>query len=191
MTVPQIEALTEAWHKWSSSPDFPFAKSRSRGYCINATRTGIDALAAYGVKAKPVSVSMVIANQAASQLIEAGVPFTEWPEHAWSIGLGHDNATSPDAGWNGHLVIEVGNYYVIDLSGEALHRPGLIEIDGPIVLAGLARVGQETHYTLDRSVVVFAQRTPEHNAWRHAPGWTTRRPLDTAELIRRMALELT
>ena len=189
MSQAHALALAQAWETWSSDPTFPYAKSKTRGYCINATRTGVDALARFGVKAKPISVGMLIANQAAVQLIDQGIPPKQWPEHAWSIGLGHGNETTPESGWNGHLVIE-GTDFMLDLSAETLHRPGLIDIDGPLVLPRLPPVGEAVEWTLRGNLRLVMHRTPEHNGWRQASGWLRRDTEFTNELVRRMRGEL-
>lgn len=186
MDIPN--AMADAWDKWSREPSFPFARQGTTGYCINATRIGVEALRVLGIKAKPASVQMLILNAAADQLARAGVPTDRWPEHAHSLGLGMGDDFTPGAGWDGHLVID-GFYFTLDLSGEAYARPGRITLDGPLVLPPLPALGERKVWKVASHVIVV-DRAPHHNAWRSATGWTRRHREHELELVARTRSEL-
>lgn len=189
MNGPVLDAMVLAWRQWCTEPSFPFVSTRSKGYCINATRTGIEALRILGVRAKPASVTVLVLNAAAEQLRQAEVPVERWPAHAWSIGLGVNGEY--DGGWNGHLVIDGGDF-TLDLSAGVLHRPGLIAIDGPLILPALPPLGTEFRMVGEDGTVLWVHRSPQHNEWRRASGWVNRRPDVERELAARtrIALEL-
>lgn len=166
-------AMAQAWDRWTHELSFPFRRARTSGYCINATRTGVEALRTLGVKAKPASVSMLVANRAADQLIRAGVPCEQWPDIAWSIGLGHSNDMDARGGWDGHLLIDGGDW-CLDLAAEMLERPGLIGVSSALVLPALPPVGVRRMWEHDKHVFVL-ERAPQNNGWRRATGWTVQR----------------
>jgi hypothetical protein len=178
-----IEAAVLAWREWDRSPEFPLASHRLRGYCINSTRIGVEALRLLGVKARPTSVSMLVANDAGWDLATRGVDVDEWPAHAWSVGAGFDDAGDGGA-WNGHLIL-TGDGFALDLSAKMFHRPEHgIWLDGPLHLAAdLTDDGLHLHRF---GVHVDVCRRPEFRRWRTAPGWTDRRPELSAEYARRI-----
>lgn len=182
MSKAIAHALAEAWDEWSRAASFPFMRSQQRGYCVNATRVGIQALRAFGVFAKPASVTLVVLNQAADQLARAGVPVEQWPAHAWSVGVGYgDNAVN--GGWDGHLLIDGGDW-ALDLSGEAYERQGRIDIRGPLLLPALPPLGERQAWTFAKHTFVI-ERAPQHNAWRRLNGWKVRSIEAEHELVAR------
>lgn len=101
--------------------------------CILATAVGVDALAAFGIPARPLSVDVWVVNQ----------PWLDWrdrdpegpqPADAWllagGVGQPKDAPTAPPLvprslkPWDGHLVVEVPSMKVLlDLDLRAMARP--------------------------------------------------------------------
>lgn len=174
----EVAALAAAWNQWWDEDGFPF----SPDCCINASRTGIEVLRQLGVKAKPLSVSIVVFNDFAWRLFQADKPTCEWPPQAWSIGVSTGQDSRPGK-WNGHLMIE-GDGWMLDLSARQFHRPGRITVTEPWIIPPVEEE-RHTTYVDDHRQVLMIARTPRSNGWRRAPGWIDRRPEVEQELLRR------
>jgi len=181
-TAAIVHAMADAWDVWSKQATFPFGRRRT-GYCINATRTGIEALRILGINTKPASVTMLVLNAAAEQLLRADVPVTQWPEHAWSIGLGSSDDVGPNGEWSGHLLID-GGTFTLDLSSEVMERAGRITINCPMILPPLPSYGERAAWSTHGHTVIM-ERAPQHNTWRKASGWKDRHPEIERELAMR------
>jgi hypothetical protein len=168
MTAPlEVRLLAEAWRKWEREPSFPY----SPDCCINGTRVVIDALREFDVKARPVSVGVLLFNRFAWDLYQAGIPNTEWPYHAHSIGIDPTVGTvGRDGGWDGHLVAE-GDGWTLDISAGAFDRPGRIISPGPRVLDTNVPPTGFGVYTDGHGQTLLMERQPANNRWRQAPGW--------------------
>ena len=185
-----IRELSEVWGEWQREPRFPFRKD----HCVNGTRVAIEVLHRFGVEARPLSVAFILFNRFAWELYNEGVPADEWPEHAWSLGVGPEGMTVSidDQGedrWNGHLVAE-GDNWTLDISAGQFDRPGRIVCRGPRVMPALPAKGWVE--MIDNFGQILAiRRWPENNAWRHAPGWKRLHAAETAELEARLRIRMT
>lgn len=166
MIPDPVLALGPAWRRWEALPTFPFKPD----CCINAARVGVEVLRRFGVKARPVSVELLLINRFGLQLMEAQVPVDQWPAHAHSIGItpGADFAHRED-GWPGHLMIE-GDDWTIDLSARQFARPGKLIVDGPWMLPPIPR-GERLVLVDDYRQALVVSRWAGNNGWRRAPGW--------------------
>lgn len=175
-----VRAYAQAWRKWSHEDDFPFDAS----HCINGTRVAISALSVLGVRAKPVSVRFILFNRPAWELYERDVPVTEWPEHAWSMGVGPGSDTGQGR-WNGHLVCE-GADWTLDVSAGQFHRPGRMTMTGPrLIPTRLPEQGYSATFHDDHRQVLLIGRWPENNHWRTAAGWSRLHAVEVAEAVKR------
>jgi hypothetical protein len=132
--------------------------------CILASRTGHEVLRELGVASNVYTCQLLVFNDQGWDLMEAGVPHSEWPDQAWSIGVGMDPLNEVGR-WNGHMMLHVGDE-LIDLSASQLNRPGRIEISGPLVLPYVV----ETGMTRFGPVRILVNRTHVRN-YRHANDW--------------------
>jgi hypothetical protein len=107
------------------------AKHFSNTRCLNGTRVCIDVLKHFNVRAKPLSVDVLVANLAyASRCMRGGLPkddaeLEEWKAAgAWAVGL--DKLPSPDDDvrgvWPGHLVA-IAQDWLIDSGSVQMSRP--------------------------------------------------------------------
>jgi len=166
--VTPTEALCTVWREWSKQDEFPF----SPDHCINGTRCAIEVLRHFGVQARPVSVSVVVFNGFAWELFSERVPVSEWPSHAWSVGV-DPRKPHREGQWSGHLVA-AGEDFTLDISAGQFHRPGKIDMPGPILIDGA--VGPDGLLVSGRAGMrVLYGLTPEANEWRTAAGWRLER----------------
>lgn len=108
--------------------------------CIQVSRLGVDVLHRYGVDAKAQPVSVAAYTRKGYELQQRGVPISQWPDDAWSVGVMGTGKSDPDTRrWDGHLVIVVRNpnrkRTLIDLSADQMNRPQRgIHIEGPVFM---------------------------------------------------------
>jgi hypothetical protein len=150
--------------------------------CIAATRHGIEALAYFGIDAKPLKVMLVTGNEAWADWMNAGMPGGTMPEEAWSLGVDLDSVRPK--GYAGHLVAWLPReQMLVDLSLGQFARP---DRDMPLPKAAAFDVPEDffTHgaawsVTDDVSgkhvVLVYDPRTEKD--WLHAPDWQRKPPL--------------
>lgn len=149
-----------------------------RGRCIEGTRLATAVLRHLGVDAAALACDVVAANRAGVALLAEGVPATEWPPHAWSIGVLCDiprsgaNRQEPGRrrGFAGH-VVACGDGWFCDLTAQQFHRPerGLVvdaALAGPYDPA-VARVSHD----LPRGAVLVWKWRPEVRSYRTTPAW--------------------
>lgn len=101
--------------------------------CIASTRIGLDALEFFGVKAEAMPLFVMVMNDEALKMMEAGVSQAEiaaemrrWrpeePGGPWSIGVGAEIKNS--TGWAGHLMIALPQHHLLlDMSFDQASRP--------------------------------------------------------------------
>jgi hypothetical protein len=181
--IATVRLLADAWGRWTREADFPF----SPDHCINGTRVALGALRAHHIKAKPLSVQIVLFNKLAFDLFNDGLPVAEWPPEAWSVGVGPD-ARKNAGGWDGHLLCE-GDGWTLDVSAAQFTRPGRLSVPGPFVAdENLPAQGWATFG--DRFGQVLAlRRWPDNEGWKRAPGWNRLHIDEVAELLMRMEEE--
>jgi hypothetical protein len=149
-------------------------------HCILAARVLVEVGAYFGFDWRAQAVDVVVANQAAWELIQTDVPVSEWPEEAWSTGCHHD-LDLPGRGYNGHVVV-LGDHLIMDMAAKQFSRPhrGLV-VDGPIV-GTTDGFEHGAVFTDDETVVIYRPR--DSLAYRDAPDWRTNYRIETAALIR-------
>jgi hypothetical protein len=94
--------------------------------CIAATKITEQVAGYFGLRGKARPVRIVVANQAAIPFITSGVPVTDWPAHAWSVGT--DGSQRRPGRYPGHLVLLVRSRdaaYLVDSSLPQYARPRL------------------------------------------------------------------
>lgn len=186
-TAPSTSDLTTAarrmarrWHALSIvHPD-------SRPMCIEATRTGIAALARVGITARPLPCGITVFNQTALNLYRQGVPTTLWPAGARSVTVSPD-LPNDGPGWNGHLVIDHDDF-ICDLSLGAFSRPGRIHARPTVwakatdLLCVDASAGPAwIAYRSDRPIIVMIAPKPRLAAWRQTSAWRQDPPTDVVD----------
>ena len=90
------------------------------GACINATWIGLEVLRHLGVEASPSAWDAMVVNEEARLLMLQGVPVSDWPDTAWSLGVNSKTVDSEGVGF--HLVIQVQEG-ILDLSALQFNRP--------------------------------------------------------------------
>jgi hypothetical protein len=177
-----VEAMARAWGQWQAEPGFPFDDS----HCINGARVVTRALEKLGIPSRAVSVQFLLFNRPAWMLFEQDVPLSEWPDEAWSLGIG-PNVTGSVRGaqkWDGHLIVE-GEGWTLDISAMQFNRPGRIVIDGPRLMPPLPTNGHFMQLEDSRGQVLLIKPWHENNGWRSAAGWMRLHGTEVAECIRR------
>lgn len=166
--TPQ-EALVSVWRTWSKADDFPY----SPDHCVNGTRVAVEVLRHFGVRVGPQSVRVVVFNSFAWDLFRAGVPVSEWPQHAHSVGVDPSQIEQRPGQWNGHLVAR-GEEFTLDISAGQFHRPGRIEMPGPVLIDGTVDEGGLL-VSGPKGLRMLYGLAPEANEWRTAGGWRLER----------------
>lgn len=92
--------------------------------CILSTKVAIEVLAAFGYKAKPVPVVVVIQNREYLRAEAEGwdlveTPHGAWPEGAYAMGLGF----WADEKKAGHLIAVVEDEILLDMTLDQASRP--------------------------------------------------------------------
>lgn len=162
--------------------------------CIAAAAITIEALDAFGYRARPVAVETQVYNAIAAAWRESwpdGRRTGDPPEGAWSVGLGmvESGPVAPSGlrkrglttGREVHVVALAGTY-VIDLSIDQARRPkrglGMVR---PMAFdlgddSGVARflAGESVGWTLDGWTVIHKARPRSVTWWMDSPNWRRR-----------------
>lgn len=184
-----VEAVARAWEAmWRSGLD----RTVSHRCCILAARVSTNVLGRLDVDARAVAFDWALFNEPARQLAAAGVPFDQWPEFAWSVYAGQE---APGNGYPGH-VVTVTDDALVDLSAAQFHRPGRIELDGPLIIANPDRLpwpqrGEHIEWRMG-NLTVMARATGD-KGFRVAPDWADvsnwGRLADTVFMVARRLLD--
>jgi hypothetical protein len=176
--------LAAVWTDWQDEEGFPFTAD----HCINGTRVAVLALAALNVKARPISVSLILFNAEGWRLWGLGVPAEEWPEGAWSIGRVPEAPDPQQKGkWKGHLMCE-GDGWTLDVSARQFHRPELIEVPAALVIPENLPDEDWATYVGRNDQVLMIRREPTNNGWRQAPGWKRLHRYELMDVLARMGV---
>ena len=169
--------------------DPTLAKSR----CILATRTLIEVADYYGIPAEPVVTTCGVYNRAALELRDAGVPVSEWPAHAYSVGTSPspNHALGNKGGFDGHLIAIIDGH-LIDAATTQFARPAYgIELPAPICIPlphdwvpGSVVALQDTAGDGDWNCVAIYERETVHADYRTAPDWRRNYRRPAAAVIR-------
>jgi hypothetical protein len=113
--------------------------------CISSSRILLEVLQRRGISGRVMPVSAGAFNETAARLVLDGVPMQEWPDEAWSVGIGAIAEVGPQGGWDGHLVViarssaehDLGAPRVLlDPTADQMDRPerGII-VGGPVTFS--------------------------------------------------------
>jgi len=174
-----VSHLAEAWRQWEGESTFPF----SPDCCINGTRVATRALAEMNVRSRPVSVQFTLFNHVAYDLWKQGVGISDWPPHAWSLGVRRGEPVK-EGKWGGHLLCE-GSTWLLDISARQFDRSPRIVVDGPQVFCGPLPADGNLLTLMDGRQQVWMWSRSGDNAWRSAPGWHRMHDAEVRELVRR------
>lgn len=161
---------------------------------IAAASIGSEALLYFNVKAEIVACDVVLYNETAWDLQEAGLTdVSQWPPEAWSVGVQIEQNLAggmPGArGFPGHCVIIVEDL-LIDLSARQFNRPHKhLVCDRPLILDGGKwddEAGRMSFGAVlpDGSKILYWLR-PEYRAWMGSPDYRGRKQRAGA-MIRRL-----
>lgn len=151
--------------------------------CIESTRLGLLVFERLGIRARPQPVKVAVMNRESWTLMQRGVPIAQWPKKAWNLGVGFREGGDHPEGWNGHLVAVVRQSgeprYVVDISADQFHRPGRLEVPGPVQMAitgPWSPVDPMYRILRDNSTILdyrpFSPNDPVGTEYKVAPAWT-------------------
>jgi hypothetical protein len=140
--------------------------------CILGTRTMIAAFTHLGIEATAVPTRAVACNRVGAEMLRSGLPSSQWPSHAWTVGTD----TSPVEGrYSGHMVAVVcidGEEWLVDSTSLQFRRP---QRDMPIpATLSLNADGWDTNWLVarHRQWEVAWLRAPELGLrHRQSPDW--------------------
>jgi hypothetical protein len=140
MSHPPFDLVVEAWLRvaprvWERAQWEP-------DHCLNGTAVTIDALKAFGIAAKPLSVHALAINEVWWQKMseKGGHPSSQEESDAWAAAGGHAAAIDvvPRADetmkWAGHLVA-IARGVLLDSSTEQFVRPRKNMLFPPVIAA--------------------------------------------------------
>jgi hypothetical protein len=108
--------------------------------CIASSLVGQKVLAHYGVTARPVATTVAAYNRRGREMFNSGLPFTQWPRDAWSVGVqGSGVMNFETKRYDGHVVLlfkPAGSpRTLLDLSADQLDRPlKSLRVPGPVAV---------------------------------------------------------
>ena len=163
--------------------------------CIASTAIGLDALAHFGVKAKPVPYLLMVFNAAyirratregrhSSSPAETGAWWEE--ERAWALGLGAPDTPRGDGKWPGHLAIW-SHSWLLDVTAGQASRPER-RMFVPQVLrlqVGAFQLPQSHGAQVGGNAPVGLELLPrwEDQSFREAPDWAANRPMFHRDIL--------
>jgi hypothetical protein len=140
-------------------------------HCILAARVAVEVGRYFGVPITERAVKVAVFNAKADALAKAGVPTADWPDDAWSVGVGPDDVrSSMSSGYNGHVIAE-SESYVLDLSAGQFNRPTRdLVVTGPMVLPRGPDPAECWVYGDERGQVLIYEPIPDRG-YRDSPDW--------------------
>jgi hypothetical protein len=116
------------------------------GRCLNATRIAIDALAAFSIQAKPLSVKTFAWNRPYHELLmtlgrSIGADDLARRPEAWAVGIDVESHPDDDLrnAWAGHLVAVVQDH-LIDCAADQFSRPAhAMTFPDVVVIPGVSK----------------------------------------------------
>ena len=177
-----IEALrAEVPHEIESRVPMTHARQVDRGRCVQATRVGLEALAYFGVTAKPLVTTMMAGNEDWVRWMLDGYP-QPMPEEVWSVGIDPE-PRSEHRGYPAHLVIEIDGL-LLDLDAGLYARPHKGIHLPPTIFTPLRRQGEGRPIAAvdleDGGAVVYHDRSHYHvpppnfrsiGSWKQTATW--------------------
>lgn len=167
-----LNALIDAWQQ-------EVAPIVRKDCCILAARCTSAVLDYFGIGNKVLACEAFVFNTLALDELERGNDDPkQWPEGAWSIGVGRH---SPGKGYAGHVIVRTESGALVDLSAGQFYRRGRIDIDGPRVWVNTVQRDDITFVQDGSAVLSF--RPSASSAYRNAPDWRRGRE-EAARIIR-------
>jgi hypothetical protein len=141
--------------------------------CIATTRVIVNVCAYYGIAAHPMPVSVAAFSRAAWKLLGDGVPVSDWPREAGSVGVGCRRLLGKPLStqWDGHLVAIAGNY-LLDGSLDQVSRPQRGLSLGPLAI-GMPRDWDRVVCRADGVVIIY--QPLDDLTWRRSNNWSGRK----------------
>lgn len=170
-----LGAVVNSWAIWRDDVGI------SASSCVWATRAGIEVLRHFGIRARPLSVSIGVYNAGAvAQVVAAGRPLSaeemDW-DRGWAVGTDPDQPALPAApgrkAWNGHLIVEVPALDVlVDLSLDQYARPikNLVVVPSAFAVDDDWRRRRGSHWRVGDCMVSYRAR-PDNTGWKGAGDW--------------------
>lgn len=153
--------------------------------CIVSTAVACEFLRWAGVRAKPIELEVLAYNAAAVELVRAGVPASEWPDEAWSVGITQTSDVKPSHWQGAHLCTLIDERTLLDLSADQISRPHRgMTVPEPIVLPWNAEL---TEGVSDEGMLIMYRRPDKPDtSFRSSPDWRLkeRRAAIVSELVR-------
>ena len=172
------DALVLSWQLNNADRWF----DNTKGWCVNGTRLGIDALAHFLTLAWPVCFDTAWHNETGRRMIQEKIPAELWPVEAHGVACLVDDPLL-DGSIGGHMCLAT-NEWVVDLTATQFERPHKdIHIEGPLQFRS-----EHLHQHRDWGVTIpnpaggqvwYRPRNIPASFWM-APGWV--RPAERAHV---------
>lgn len=192
MPAPTSPTVSRAWlHRFALEVRATTRSSLdAANTCILTTRVGQMVLDEFGISSRPTPVFVTVHNREAWDLSQHGIPVSQWPETAHSVGVNEDSHLSRQTGWNGHLVLLVRQpghlRLLVDLTADQFDRPARnLVVGGPVFMDlpdGKLWTPQDPLFTVvgDRfapdTIISYRPMPPGHSEarrWQETPDWTS------------------
>lgn len=146
------------------------SKNYALNCCIAASTIVSDALSFFGVECEPMAVDIIAYNKAGREASDAGLPISEWPDEAWSVGSDHDRPVG-GPGYDGHLVVYFPGKGFVDLTCNQYRKPDKgIAVEAPIwvELPDDYEMGKWLELPRPDGTKVVYRLRPDQKRWKHA-----------------------
>lgn len=148
--------------------------------CVASTWVLTEVLSYFGYTSEPLPVVALVFNEKGFEMASQGVPPSEWPDDAWSVGVeGTGVRELATRRWDGHLVALVNGNWLIDPSLDQFSRPQRGMATNPAVLDAAEWTVRTKMWCWRRAdgVVIGYRLMEKPGAWRDAPDWGKKREL--------------
>lgn len=149
----------------------------SDGSCVASTRVGIEVLRRVGLNVKPLTCGLMVLNLEAAALYTQGVPMSQWPATAWSLGI----VPAEDGPWDAHLVVQwevAGVRGLLDLDLGRYTRPEYGITTRSVAIKCPSRHEREVSYVFDEATMVIWTLRPELAGFKEVDYWDLAGDLD-------------
>lgn len=118
-----VGRLIDVWERdgWNDADTWNDSVDGHPGWCLNATAIGMEALRRHGIRSSPRIGTCLVSNAEGRKMAEQGLPASEWPADAHSVGVVRFVPEPKEMKVNGHVVISVGGG-ILDLSSGQFNR---------------------------------------------------------------------
>lgn len=172
-----VIALAELWPEVTD-------KNLAPNHCILAARVAVEVGTYFGVPITARSTKVAVFNKVARDWI--GKPMKDWPEEAWSVGIGGKGVEGP--GYNGHVITE-SEHWIIDLATGQFTRPTKqLDIGPTLVVRKDPDTTPESMLTVIVNDCQVSYLPDDDESWKRAPDWKNRMnwTAETGAMIRLM-----